>query len=631
MSAEKLRKAQDAPERIGAEYRSEPAQTFPGHGPAQAADRVMALAEGGTPRPRAVFVAHGMGQQIPFQTLDAVAKGLRRADLRQPTESAARPPVVRTVLLGEERLQRIELSLLTEDGEREVHVYEGYWAPFTEGQVTLRDVIRFLLTAGLHGIKNGMQPFRRWLFGDYYTFWAPIRTILFLLTALAVLGALTVINSMIVVVGAALTPCNEAPCWLSRGLFADLSTTLNLWLVFVVLFGLSVCVAAWLRRRAAAGPRPCVCLWAGYMSVLWFVAVLFATIAAGIAMLFLLLLHTRAGADAATTEYWAVLASRRTVESFNYYVSGILFFGLLAGVVWVVGRFLVNLFRAWRHERTSREVAGSKAFSAGVVGLFWIFVTGVVFEILLFFFASRASGQEIHLAWSTILRGVAWPLLLGVSAFVRHLLIQYVGDVAAYVQPHTLDRFYDLRARIKEAIRKTARAIYAARQADGNFLYESVTLVGHSLGSVIVYDTLNRLLLDDALARAQDALGGTASPAEVLDAADRTRGLVTFGSPLDKTAFLFGLQGGETTEAREALAASVQPLIQEDRFRTFPWINIFSRWDLISGRLDYYDTPDRLNRNPVDNQVDPDATTLLAAHTEYWKNPLLFNTLLAHL
>jgi hypothetical protein len=56
-------------------------------------------------------------------------------------------------------------------------------------------------------------------------------------------------------------------------------------------------------------------------------------------------------------------------------------------------------------------------------------------------------------------------------------------------------------------------------------------------------------------------------------------------------------------------------------------VNIHSPWDIISGKLDYYDRPDRSNRHAVENISDKDATTLLAAHVEYWRNDLLFETI----
>ena len=95
--------------------------------------------------------------------------------------------------------------------------------------------------------------------------------------------------------------------------------------------------------------------------------------------------------------------------------------------------------------------------------------------------------------------------------------------------------------------------------------------------------------------------------------------------PLDKTAFIFAAQG-TGTEAREAIAASFQPLITEEEVRP-RWVNIYSRWDIISGSLEYYDRKDRSNRNAVENIRDTKATTLLAAHVEYWRNDTLFETI----
>lgn len=84
----------------------------------------------------AVFVAHGMGQQIPFQTLDQVATRLLDQD------GGGNPPdrkVVRAVKFNDQWLHRIELKLRSGTANPvEAHVYEGYWAPLTEGKITAR-------------------------------------------------------------------------------------------------------------------------------------------------------------------------------------------------------------------------------------------------------------------------------------------------------------------------------------------------------------------------------------------------------------------------------------------------------------------------------------------------------------
>jgi hypothetical protein len=150
-----------------------------------------------------------------------------------------------------------------------------------------------------------------------------------------------------------------------------------------------------------------------------------------------------------------------------------------------------------------------------------------------------------------------------------------------------------------------------------------VVVVGHSLGSVLAYDTLNALINLDNVS----AAGARRNVVQ------RTRSLITFGSPLDKTAFIFRTQSNHPKDQiREQLAASVQPLILSYKlFRppTFKWINIWSKRDIISGELNYYDDPHThaLDRRPIENMIDPDAWVPLFAHTQYWKDPMLADQL----
>ncbi|HEY0558341.1 MAG TPA: hypothetical protein VGG20_29085, partial [Thermoanaerobaculia bacterium] len=112
---------------------------------------------------------------------------------------------------------------------------------------------------------------------------------------------------------------------------------------------------------------------------------------------------------------------------------------------------------------------------------------------------------------------------------------------------------------------------------------------------------------------------------------------------LDKTAFLFSVQANKTDQAREALAASVQPLICDEKLRErLPWVNVYSPWDIFSGELNFYDPSGvacddqkavRVSSPPgVDNRIDEGAQTLIAAHTEYWrKGGLIYSVLYDHL
>ncbi|MBV8520033.1 MAG: hypothetical protein JO197_21755 [Acidobacteria bacterium] len=226
---------------------------------------------------------------------------------------------------------------------------------------------------------------------------------------------------------------------------------------------------------------------------------------------------------------------------------------------------------------------------------------------------------------SGMLALLTWLLLAGSALFVRSFLIQYVGDVAIYVAPHMVDRFFDLRIRIKAVVWRAARAVYACVGEDGELLYDKVVIAGHSLGSVVVYDVLNRLINEDDLA------GGAApeccedAPVELLDVSRRTKLLLTFGSPLDKTAFVFARNDPHGGSERDALASSVQPLIARER--DFAWVNVWTPFDILGGSLEFYDTPegdpDR-NEPRVVNKIDPDAITPIAAHNEFWHNSLIY-------
>jgi len=347
----------------------------------------------------------------------------------------------------------------------------------------------------------------------------------------------------------------------------------------------------------------------GWVTVVVFFLTLLAIILAGVSVLSLLFLHVR-GNVAANAELWQRFLSKDWIDHFNarfdswglWLVLTVVFVTLLSWMIVLVpklGRDLAEPRGRWL------TIAVLLAFT---------FVVVAIILVVLRFFGVLLPWRE-NLATST--HGIAWPLVVMASAFIRVVLVQFVGDVAIYVMPYKVDAFNDLRKEIKDVVYKVAHAVYALKDKSGKLVYDRVIVIGHSLGSVIAYDGLNRLILED----------GAAAPDQILNVVNRTPLFLTFGSPLNKTAFIFGAQGHGTTEARESLAASVQPLIQDYKYRPDQWINIYSPWDIISGYLDLYDLPDSTSSKRVNNLADPEATTLLMAHTEYWNNSLLVKTL----
>jgi hypothetical protein len=550
-----------------------------------------------------VLVVHGVGQQTKFETLDSLVRGLVRTILPAPLDQ----PRARLVQLAGERLNRVELTFKREGRDSEIHLYEAYWASLTEGRVTLRDVVYLLLFSAVNGVRNGTTHFQRWLFGRIVSFPPQIRTVIALIVGLLTLLALVIVNMTIGVVAAARWGFGTRQGVVGDGLYGDLSTALNLLFVLVVSFVAVLGIGRVVRNL----PNP-VRLAAGGLGIVAFGAALAGTIAVGVAIPLLFFLHPQTSAAADLPLLPAVLGIR-LVDRFNAFVELATVALVLAAAVVCGVAFLVRLLRAWQSPAAPEGRRGVTLF---IVLLFAALLVGLAVEIA----GLGVPDQGRPAGAGALGRGAVWMLLVAASLVVRRVVVQYVGDLVAYVQPHTLDRFQVLRDQIKTDVYNRARALYRAGDELG-FTYQRVAIVGHSLGSVVAYDVLNRLI-------AEDELVGPKSSA-YLDVVKRTSILLTFGSPLDKTAFAFGAQRKQTA-TRFALAATQQPLIQ--RTDRPEWVNVYSPWDPISGKLDFYDPPAERNGEPhpkaVRNRQDMDARTLLFAHNEYWSDPLVFDTLL---
>jgi hypothetical protein len=238
--------------------------------------------------------------------------------------------------------------------------------------------------------------------------------------------------------------------------------------------------------------------------------------------------------------------------------------------------------------------------------------------------------------WQAVAAVVLWGILIGTALWFRGILTAYVGSLVAYLSPYKDSKFDELRDKIQQVGQDAVQLIYDGYKLPSGWIpkYDRIVILGHSLGSVIAYDTLNWLFNTEA---ARNLLGVPNT------AVERTKALVTFGSPLDKTAFLFRVQLKRSSsrldqegELRETMVSAVQPLIASYDFRFDPnapsrrpkWINLWSRMDIISGNLDYYDKPDVASSDPrhVQNQIDPGARIPLLAHNQYWTKKLLRTT-----
>jgi hypothetical protein len=513
----------------------------------------------------AVIVCHGMGQQIRWQTLCELASSLTRAQVVKPGSDVAVRQIrfqslAEHVPLGTPRetgepffLGRAEATLQLTGGNapaRDVHIYEAYWAPLTEGRISLAQTIKFLVTTGVDGIRHSFRPIARY---DGVTGVGdppivekprPYRNVLWSFSILLILLAVITMNAAISVAQLQwlLRQDDAAPRALLAMLTGDLFTFELMLIAAFLLFQGALAIRRQARHRSSSWRLPGVA-----SGTLWAVTAGGAVFSVFVGLLII------------PAHYWAH-------QSAAAYAPGPLEQALLRWPTETVQQWIVGLL--------------SRLNDAG-----WL-TTGVEER------PWRALQAHALLVWGVILLA---------SMRGRRLLVEYVGDVAIYVTAHTLSTFDQIRDDIKALVRRIVCAIYQQGR------YERVVIVGHSLGSLIAYDALNATMLADSLSGAYGV--------------QRTRRFVTFGSPLDKTAFFFRAVDAVRAPFREGLAASVQPMLiyRPSSPPTFDWINLYSPHDIISGKLDLYPA--------VDNRPDPQADTPLWAHVQFWSNELLARTI----
>lgn len=502
----------------------------------------------------AFLVIHGIGQQDPFETLDSFGRGFvdyfsaQFARTNQP--NAVRE--IRPVRLNHGDWVEVALRLrfekpATDRGLRELHLHEYYWAPHTQGRVTYRAVLAWL-------IRTGLTPLRY------------------------------------------LSQNLQAEWIASGGKLATVGTVFARELVRIVLL---------------------------YLPALLLVGYLFYALAT---------LPDLAQAFAPLLDAWRAEARKLPLAVF----------GLAVGVSVFLASFV--LATAWRLRvrrgtLIEREAQIAWFFQAGFWALvFLLIAVGVavaswpigLIQTLMTKLSSWASAR-------VFLRVNVWPvvktvLLFGLILYLRKILVDYVGDVAVYVTADEKAEHYKARSQILKESTEALRRLLASPEK-----YDQVIVAGHSLGSVIAYDTINRLLNETW------ALGGSPGPGPTLtrDQLERLLGLVTFGSPLDKIYYFFRRQVDEDQAIRAQVLSFIHGFRRGKSYRRydpytltfgppgtpegdasshptlkqeFRWLNVWAWMDPVSGFLDHYVLA------PKDQRHRP-YLIWGAAHLAYWRDP----------
>ena len=188
--------------------------------------------------------------------------------------------------------------------------------------------------------------------------------------------------------------------------------------------------------------------------------------------------------------------------------------------------------------------------------------------------------------------------------------VDYMGDVAIYTTTDVKSKHYHVRNSILTDAVKDVKSLI------DNERYKNVIIAGHSLGSVIAYDTLNRVNHSLNL-----------KPTE-WQSANKISGLVTFGSPLDKTAFFFREHTSDSQYVRrqildhfhsfkgralnlKGVGVKVEDPIMPLLDNQILWINFWDAKDPVGGNLDFY---------VVDKNIQVNMKAKYGvAHNAYWE------------
>lgn len=235
------------------------------------------------------------------------------------------------------------------------------------------------------------------------------------------------------------------------------------------------------------------------------------------------------------------------------------------------------------------------------------------------------------------------------------------ADLVAYSVTDSKSKYYPVRRAILDGAVKALNFLiedgvvddegklkqHAKGEPSPKRHYQKILVAGHSLGSIIAYDTLNKLnVMVNACELASYQNNGCCKvTGGVARLKDQFAGFVTFGSPLDKQAFFLRENIPDSQFVRQQLlnhynnfkrkdwspnigqqsgyfeiANMASPI---DLLNDITWRNYFDEHDYISGDLDYYG--DLTN---VDCAFKGNFFSF--THSDYWSCKAFYQDIIIH-
>lgn len=406
---------------------------------------------------RAVLVIHGIGRQQPFQALDSFVNGLR--NIGENVE-------VSHTLMGHENAFDHFITLKNLPGLKgSLDIYEYYWAPLTTKSASFLEVVIWLA-------KTGFTPVSRLSF--------------------------------------------NLPLILHRAHEKAKENTPPR--------TVSQCLSDMTKGRLLSKPERFLA-WYFLKEIGQVVFVLLACIfLAGLA----------AGILVKSSDLVKEILTRPNISIANVdgsqLASAFLFIGLLGAIltlsigVFQQARDLIRLFTSTHHRWNARkeiqkwnlEIRGRSLFLKLSLPILSILIALIVSWVLLedpsttlcvFDQCLQPVYQQAYSALEEVGReSLAWTVgLLFIAFWIKRILVDYLADIAVYTTTDERSPFYKIRKTIlHEASRKLR---WLLRH------YPSVTVAGHSLGSVIGYDAINKLHVEAQVSEnlIEDSLNNVAS------------------------------------------------------------------------------------------------------------------------
>jgi len=201
---------------------------------------------------------------------------------------------------------------------------------------------------------------------------------------------------------------------------------------------------------------------------------------------------------------------------------------------------------------------------------------------------------------------LAFALYRLVALWLQTYFVDYLGDIQVYMtRDENSSRYVARAAVLGEAVELLASILCSAEN------YESVVLLGHSLGSVVGLDALREL--------AARVNAGQIQQSDF----SRLAALVTFGSPLEKTLFFFGRGAPRDDQGTLHFKGHVKKALETSQ-AGIEWYNGWYFRDIIADRLTSYGNVTNWDLEPMTGRS---RFFLRSVHSDYLSDEVFLRKL----